>query len=194
MREKNNADSFTKLLNWLDSDGEKAALEYERIRRTLIKIFLSNGCSRAEDLTDTAFDRVAAKIDTIKETYRGDKKLYFAGVARKVILEFRREKELLLGEGKFDVEDDKSNKFYESKEEILPAELACLRKCLRRMKTKSKKLILAYFDDSHGKKSEHHKKIAEKFSMSANALRIQIFKDKKILLECCRECISRGEN
>ncbi|HXG82384.1 MAG TPA: hypothetical protein VNI84_00010 [Pyrinomonadaceae bacterium] len=193
MRDKNYADNFKKLLNWLDSDGEKAAREYERIRRILITIFLSNGCSRAEDLTDITFDRVALKIDVIKETYQGNKRLYFAGVARKVILEARREKELLLGEGKFEIEDDKSSKFYESEEESLPAELGCLRKCLKELKTKRRKLILAYFDDSNAKKIEHHKKIAENFSMSANALRLCIFKDKKILLECCRKCIGSGE-
>jgi len=193
MHNKNHSLNLKKLLHWLDSDEEEAAREYERIRRILIKIFLSNGCSNAEDLADVTFDRVALKIDAIKENYQGNKRLYFAGAARKVVFEARRGKELLLGEEKFETSDDKAAGFYEPAEENLSAELLCLKSCLKKLKTARRKLILAYFADSNIKKVEHHKKIAEIFSLSANALRLRIFKDKKKLSECCRSCIGGGE-
>lgn len=189
MRDKNFSHNLKKLLNWLDDDDDEAAREYEQIRRILIKIFLSNNCSNAEDLTDITFDRVAAKIDAIKETYQGNKRLYFAGVARKVVFEARRAKELLSGVENFEVADRKAESFFEPEEEILSVELICLRKCLKQLNAPERKLILTYFDSSTANKIEHHKKIAKIFSISANALRLRIFKDKKKLLECCRDCI-----
>jgi hypothetical protein len=37
-------EAFDALLDWLDSDREQAALKYETIRRSLIKIFTGRGC------------------------------------------------------------------------------------------------------------------------------------------------------
>jgi hypothetical protein len=38
-------DAFDKLLNWLDSDRERAGQKYETIRLRLIKIFTCRRCS-----------------------------------------------------------------------------------------------------------------------------------------------------
>jgi len=47
-----NQEQFDRLLCWLDSDWEKAGAEYERIRKGLIKIFVSRGSRIPEDLAD----------------------------------------------------------------------------------------------------------------------------------------------
>jgi DNA-directed RNA polymerase specialized sigma24 family protein len=187
---KKQVNDIEKLLNWLDSDAAKAGEKYERIRRVLIKIFLSNKCFNAEDLADITFDRVASKIDSIKENYSGDKSSYFAGVARKVVLENHRNKELYLNEEEFNRADNNASDFFESEKQIPSLEIKCLRKCLKTIKRKNRSVILAYFAPSNEKKTDLHKKIAEKYSISANALRIQIFRDKGKLANCYKKCLT----
>ena len=81
---------FEELLGWLDPDREIAGKRYEDIRRGLIKIFVSNGRHCVEDLADEAINRVANKLNQIKNDYEGDPCLYFYGVAKKIVHEDRR--------------------------------------------------------------------------------------------------------
>lgn len=78
---------FKALLDWLDSDHQKAAEKYEKIRRRLITIFVSRGFQDAEDLADLTFNRVAARMDQLVQAYIGDPARYFLGVARNLMLE-----------------------------------------------------------------------------------------------------------
>ena len=79
--------SFEKLLNWLDSDRDKAGEKYERIRLRLIRIFTCRGCFEAEDLSDQTINVVASRIDWLIENFKGDPALYFYGVAKKIYQE-----------------------------------------------------------------------------------------------------------
>ena len=81
---------FESLLRWLDPDREAAASEYESIRTALIKIFSWNQCSDAEDLADETITRVAHKAPNLATRFSGDPRLYFYGVARNLIAEYRR--------------------------------------------------------------------------------------------------------
>src|SRR5215212_10225203 len=83
---------FDALLGWLDSDREQAGIQYEAIRRRLIKIFTGRGCAEAEDLADETINRVASKLEEIKRDFRGERARYFYGVANKVQLEYMRRK------------------------------------------------------------------------------------------------------
>src|ERR1051326_3044018 len=85
-------EAFDSLLEWLDSDRERAAIKYEDIRKRLVKIFTGRGCAEAEDLADETINRVISKLDEIGKEFKGDHGRYFFGVANKVYLEFRRKK------------------------------------------------------------------------------------------------------
>src|SRR5258708_14272607 len=80
---------FQRLLAWLDDDEDRAAQKYEHIRRTLIKVFVSQRFQMAEDLTDEVIDRVMRKLDVLAG-YKGDPSSYFHAVARNIIYEARR--------------------------------------------------------------------------------------------------------
>jgi hypothetical protein len=79
-------EDFDKLLDWLGADRDSAAVNYEKIRTRLIKIFTCRGCGEADDLADETINRVAAKVANIADSYSGDPALYFDGVAQKVHL------------------------------------------------------------------------------------------------------------
>src|ERR1044072_3590569 len=85
---------FDELLEWLDPDREKAGQRYEVIRAGLIRIFVSKGVSDAEYYTDEAIDRVMRRLPEIQSGYVGDPARYFHGVARNIVLEAGRRKEV----------------------------------------------------------------------------------------------------
>ena len=85
-------EDFDALLAWLDSDRERAGIKYEQIRSSLIKIFTGRGCLDAEELADETINRVTRKIKDIKSEFRGDPALYFFGVAKMLLLEYKRRK------------------------------------------------------------------------------------------------------
>src|SRR5438105_3823358 len=86
---------FDSLLDWLDSSREKAGEKYEMIRGGLIDIFHYRGCTGPEDLADVTINRVAKKVHKIRNSYAGDPARYFYGVAKKVYLEYLKQKQPL---------------------------------------------------------------------------------------------------
>src|ERR1044072_5403667 len=89
-----NEESFESLLAWLDPDRETAGQKYEVIRAGLIRIFVSKGFSDAEDLADETMNRVMKRLAEIRDTYVGEPARYFHGVARFVMREMSRRKEI----------------------------------------------------------------------------------------------------
>src|ERR1051325_5475396 len=79
--------SFNEILAWLNADREVAGQMYVRLRHDLAKIFTWNRCSDPEGLTDEVFDRVSRKVHQLRETFSGDPRLFFYGVARHLIKE-----------------------------------------------------------------------------------------------------------
>src|SRR3982074_499034 len=77
-------EDFDRLLMWLDPDPERAGLPYEKIRRRLVAILASRGCTSPEELADETIDRVARRVVDIQGSYVGDKAIYFLGVMNNV--------------------------------------------------------------------------------------------------------------
>ena len=55
-------DTFTRLLNSLDEDRERAGEKYEELRRTLIRFFEWRGAPFPEEHADEALNRVARRL------------------------------------------------------------------------------------------------------------------------------------
>lgn len=187
-----NKENFKRLLEWLDSDTEQAAERYGHIYRVLIKYFNSAGCPNSEELADETIDRMIGKIKSLKN-YEGEKIKYFLGIARNIKRESFRKREHQavltdlenLGEQaeRFENPDD------ENWSEI---QMNCLKICLKKLSAKERKLILGYHNVTESnKKKEVHKKLAEKFSLSANTLRVQIFRLKQRVAECAGKCAEK---
>lgn len=178
-------DLFESLLAWLDTDREKAAQRYEAIRAGLIRMFISQGINDAEHYADETFDRVAKRLPEIRETYVGDPVRYFHGVARHLILEWRRRKEVLtevLPEH-FDLDRDRD----ETSE--------CLSECLKQLPQDKKELILDYHLYKGHQKIEHHRQMAGELSISEGALRTRAHNLRVSLEKCVLQCMSEsGKN
>ena len=171
---------FDALLDWLDPDREKAGQRYEVIRAGLIRMFVSKGLSDAEHYSDEAIDRVVKRLPEIQGKYVGDPARYFHGVARNLILEARRVKEvttdtlpqrLTLDPGSTDISE-------------------CLSKCLKMLPADKQEFILDYHLYHGHEKVKHHRQMAVELSISEGALRTRAHHLRVNLEKCVLECIA----
>ena len=165
-------ESFNQLLGWLNTDPDQAGKKYEEIRFRLIKIFTCRGCLVPEDLADETFNRVAKRVPEIAATYVGDPALYFFGVANNVHLEFLRRKR--------DPVPPRRPELPQESE----LEYQCLEQCMQRLSSRSRELIMQYYQDEKRAKIDHRKELAEKLGIALNALRIQAYRIRASLQEC----------
>jgi DNA-directed RNA polymerase specialized sigma24 family protein len=177
----------------LDSDIEKSAEKYSHVHAVLIKMFLSADFQNAEDLADETIDRVVEKIESLPENYEGDKIRYFFGVANYIKKENFRKKT------KQPVEMELHNNLGFSEEfedeELPDNKLECLKKCLKKLNAQDRKLVLEYYSAADSrKKIADHKKIAKFFSRNVNALRVQVFRIRKRLEKCVKNCSEKGNS
>ena len=121
-------------VEWLDADRDKAGQRYEAIRAGLIRIFVFKGLSDAEHYTDEVIERVMKKLPEIQAGYVGDPARYFHGVARNIVMEAGRRREVatdMLPQG-FQLEPPQSDTS------------ECLTKCLEQLPRDKQEFILDY--------------------------------------------------
>jgi DNA-directed RNA polymerase specialized sigma24 family protein len=174
-------DSFYALLTWLDSNLEAAAQKYEAIRSGLIKIFISHGFNDAEDLTDLTINRVINKLPDIEENYVGEPVRYFHGVARNIIHEARRRKEIA------------TERMPESLIQITITSdrYDCLLNCLGLLSVEKRDLILDYYLYDGRDKIAHHKSMAEQLGLTDGALRTRAHHIRVALEKCVLNCAKK---
>lgn len=178
-------EQFESLLSWLNADRELAGKRYEVIRSSLVKTFVLNGFNDAEDLADETINRVMGRLPDIRIGYTNEPAYYFHGVARNVIRERRRRKEIPAErvEGVVQPQAEPSEKS------------VCLGHCLRRLSASKRNLILDYYMYEGHRKVEHHKGMAVELKISTGAIRNRAHKIRSNLADCMRECalIKRGQ-
>ena len=175
-------EQFDSLLTWLGNDREVAGRKYETIRRGLVRIFVSKGFSDAEDLADETINRVMVRLPDIRAKYRGDPACYFHGVARNIIRESTRRKEVPAGviEGRVEPERE------------LEEEHDCLGHCLDHLPASKRDLILQYYLYDGHDKIEHHKRMAGQLNITEGAIRSRAYQIRMNLENCMRQCGCRG--
>lgn len=173
---------FDALLEWLDSDREKAADRYEIIRAGLIRIFVSKGLSDAEHYTDETIDRVVKRLPELQKTYVGDPARYFHGVARNVLLEYGRRKEVST-----DLIPQR-----QTQENARSDTHECLSKCLKLLPRDKQELILDYHLYQGHAKIQNHREMAHELSISEGALRTRAHHLRVSLEKCVIRCISQA--
>jgi DNA-directed RNA polymerase specialized sigma24 family protein len=173
---------FDALLEWLDPDREKAGQRYEIIRAGLIRIFVSKGLSDAEHYTDEAIDRVMKRLPEIQDKYVGDPARYFHGVARNLILEAGRRKEVATD----------TLPLRRLQETIRSDTSECLSKCLKMLPRDKQEFILDYHLYQGRAKVDHHRQMAVELRISEGALRTRAHHLRVNLEKCVLECIQQS--
>jgi RNA polymerase sigma factor (sigma-70 family) len=174
-----NEESFESLLAWLDPNREIAGQKYEVIRGGLVRIFVSKGFSDAEDLGDTVINRVMKKLPEIRDTYVGEPVRYFHGVARNIIRETLRRREIAT----------ETVPSFSDEVESHSDEYDCLVKCLRFVARDKRELILDYHIYDGRDKVVHHRHMAKELGISEGALRGRAHHLRGSLEKCIQQCL-----
>jgi DNA-directed RNA polymerase specialized sigma24 family protein len=85
-------EEFDKLLQWLNPDRDRAAEEYESIRRKLIEIFVNYGSHTPDELADLTIDCVVRKLDKMRERNLSNPAKSFSRTAFYIMLEWRKKR------------------------------------------------------------------------------------------------------
>ena len=170
-------DEFDRLLSWLDPNPQRAGLAYEKVRWRLVAILASRGCASAEELADETIDRVARRVIDIRDTYVGDKAIYFLGVMNNVHHEYLKRPMLPRPpEGDDDAETkEKTHR--------------CLEKCLDKLAANSRQMIERYYAGDRQAKIDLRKRIAQEFGISLNTLRLRALRIREKLQVCIEKCL-----
>jgi DNA-directed RNA polymerase specialized sigma24 family protein len=174
-------EDFDRLLDWLDADREQAGVIYERIRWRLVAILASRGCSTPEEVADETIDRVARRVVDIRDTYRGDKAIYFLGVMNNVHHEYLRRPSL--------------SRLVEPEEDIEAKERMhmCLDQCLDKLAPYSRQLIEKYYTGNKQAKIDLRKRIARELGIKATTLRLRALRIREKLQTCIQHCLDVSE-
>jgi len=180
-------DGFNKLLEGLNPDRQRAAEQYEHLRRSLIHYFDWRGSIRAERDADETIDRLARKLC---EGHIVDVHTYALGVARNVALESLREQQkelnsrdvlpLLISDSTNGEDSDRR--------------FDCFEVCLGHLPIAKRDLILAYYDGDKRTKIANRQKLADKTGMPIGRLRIQAHRIREKLENCIEQCLSSRTN
>jgi DNA-directed RNA polymerase specialized sigma24 family protein len=177
-------DSFDALLEWLDPDREIAARKYETIRCGLIRLFVSHGLADAEHYADETVDRVIKRLPEIRANYVNEPVRYFHGVARNVLREALRRREVAT-----DVVPERSTLRRPDND------LAeCLQKCWRKLPTEKRELIYDYHVYDGHQKIDSHREMAGELAISVGALRTRAHHVRAGLERCVKECMEANRH
>jgi DNA-directed RNA polymerase specialized sigma24 family protein len=176
-----NERSLEKLLAALDGDRETAGEKYEGLRRGVVRFFEWRGCSSPEECADEAIDRAARKLEAGVEIV--DIYPYVLGVARFVLMEFRKKQER------------QQSALRELRQRPLPAEasdrppLRCIDRCLDALAADERELILSYYRDDKRQKIDTRKALASRLGIAAYTLRMRAHRLRARLEVCVGDCM-----
>jgi RNA polymerase sigma factor (sigma-70 family) len=182
-------EAFSKLLESLDPDRERAGEKYEVLRRTLARFFEWRGAPAPEEHVDETLNRVARRLNEGQavSNFGG----YCYGVARLVMMESLKgqERELI------PLEDANPTALAAEDKAATAAEeerrLKCLEECLRALPAESRELITEYYQDEKRDKINRRKALADRLGIPRLALgnRAQRLRDK--LAQCVKGCLAK---
>jgi RNA polymerase sigma factor (sigma-70 family) len=181
--------SFDEILAWLNPDRDVAATIYIQLRHDLTKLFTWNRCSDPEGLTDEVIDRVAKKVHELRQSFQGDPKLYFFGVARNLIKENPRK---VKAQVPLNDADLAAHEVVEP-EETIDVREQCLHSCLQKLSEEKRELILTYYANEKRAKIEHRTELARQLGTSVETLRVRAYRIRNTLEECIERCLRSAE-
>lgn len=177
------SESLEALLGFLHGDRQQAGLQYETIRRRLVRLFEWRGFGNAEDLADETFNRVARRIQEGTEVRSADPYGYFCGVAHLLSKEVARR----AARERAALEREEWQPVAVAEEPDDDDRLACLRRCLQRLPDDQRHLVLRYHQENDHIRSRQM--LSQELGIPMNALRIRVHRVRRKLEDCVGECL-----
>ena len=174
-------DAFNLFLSWLDQDRDVAGKKYESIRRRLVVLFDSRGCSISEELADQTLNRFIRRLPAVCDSL-SDPIPYLLVIASNLHLEYREKLLLPLPENLSDIPAAAND---ETKERMHD----CLESCLQKLEAGNRALVLDYYQENKQAKIDFRKDLAKRWGLTTNALRIKMHKLRVSLHKCLEVCL-----
>lgn len=184
---------FYAFLQRLHLNPDQAARKYEELHGKLVKFFEWSSCVLAEDLADETLNRTARKLHVGDQNIQ-DVEAFTWGVAKHIRQEaYRKESRTVplsdIPDGRLASNGGGSLEAIHSKIQR-QHERQCLQACLGRLSPEDQELFLAYrLYDGHY--LETRKRLAEKFGLTTNALRVRILRIRARLEQCMARCLGK---
>jgi RNA polymerase sigma factor (sigma-70 family) len=179
-------ESFDEILAWLDPDRDLAAATYVELRHALVKIFSWNHCADPEGLTDETFDRVAKQVHHLRETFEGNPKFFFLGVAKNLIREYQKKVKSFVS---LDDAELPANAPEQVEEESADMREECLYGCLQKLTSEKRELILAYYAQEKQAKIDHRIEMCRSLGLTIETLRVRAHRIRGALEKCVESCL-----
>ncbi len=182
------AESFNRLLDWLDGGINSEGRKYLEMRRRLVAYFSRKNCLAPDELADETLNRVARRIQEVEFT-KGEKPArYCYIVARFVFMESLRE-----GERKRSLHHELARQWHSSRgseaDAIRERMLACMQQCIDQLGSAKRELILGYYAGDERQKIASRKRLARSLGMTMNAVSIRACRIRDELEDCVRHCL-----
>jgi DNA-directed RNA polymerase specialized sigma24 family protein len=197
---------LARLLTRLDADVDRAALEYERLRQTLVRFFDLRGAWPPEECADESLDRLAHKLaserqaDLSAEAIQAeaiqaegveaveDVRRYAHGIARLVLLERLRKPApaSMDDEQLANLAAPAANSRADGDENDSRQE--CFDCCLDALPAEQRSLALKYYVAVGQAKIDNRRSLARALQITDNALRRRVQRIRERLERCTHEC------
>lgn len=179
-------ETFDGFLAWLDADRERAAQQYEAIRRRLIVFFEGRRCASAEELADQTINRVIRRVPTFNGQYEGDPVPYFYRVAHYVHLNYL---DTQVQRDGGEVNEATASGPAPGATQTRELRNICLESCLQKLAPEQRRLVLQYYQEDKQAKIEQRQQLAAQLGESLNALRLQLHRLRGQLRACVTACV-----
>ena len=142
-------------------------------------------------MTDETFERVTKQLHQLRETFEGDPKHFFYGVARNLFKEYQKTVKSYVSIADVQLVDGPPQEVDEETSEMREE---CLASCLQNLTTEKRDLILAYYAMEKGAKIEHRIAMAQQLGVSIETLRVRMYRIRMALEQCIERCLDELEN
>lgn len=184
-------EDLNRLLLWLGEDQGVGGRKYEEVRGKLILLFRMRGCAAPEDLADETIDRTARALLKPGFSFEGSPIAYFRGVARNVYLEALRRERRFVQESYEEGAEPASRTGQDGSHQ--ENRFSCLERCMERLPAERRTLLLDYYRGDKRAKISQRQQLAAAEGAGMNALRLQVFRLRKIVRNCVENCVHHQE-
>jgi DNA-directed RNA polymerase specialized sigma24 family protein len=180
------ARAFGRLLEWLDEGGDSHGERYVEMRRRLVSYFDRRNRPAADELADETLNRVARTLEEAGVIETTPPARYCYVIARFVLLEdFRRERRQVRFDSQAAATERTASRI-EPGEELAMREgrFDCLERCLAQLPVDQRELVIEYYRDARQQGIDRRRQMADRLSISRNALGVRAFRIREALMKC----------
>jgi DNA-directed RNA polymerase specialized sigma24 family protein len=181
--------AFSRLLEWLDDGVDSNGEVYLEMRRRLESYFDRRNRPFPEDLADATLNRIARTLAGSESISVTPPARYCYVIARFVLLE-----DLRRGSQHVPLDPARtpgtSGSPSDDREHtaIREQRLACLDRCLEKLKPEQRQLAIEYYRDDRRARIERRRGLADRLGITTNALNIRASRIRSALEACVDDC------